>query len=216
MKRTIQTVLVCAALGGCAAGGMPSFSTLGNVSESGTPKTAAAAPAPAAAPAAAAAPAQSSSTLGSVWGNFSSAFSSGAQPVAQKPPPPAAALDANEALRLINEFRAAKALSPLSLDAHANMAAQTLARDMAQRDRMSASSLDLGKRLIAAGYSYTLAAENVSAGQASIEEAVESWKKRQDNSRNMLLPAAKHIGIAYEYKADTTHKTFWALVVAAP
>src|SRR5208282_4907883 len=98
-------------------------------------------------------------------------------------------------------------------DAHATVAAQTLAKDMAQRDRMSASSLDLGKRLLAAGYSYTLAAENVSAGQASIEETVEDWKKRPDNSRNMLLPTAKHIGIAYEYKAGTTHRTFWALVV---
>jgi uncharacterized protein YkwD len=214
MERTIHIVLVCAALGGCAAGGLPSFSSLGSVSEPDRPKAAAAAPA-APAPERAAEPAQNNSTLGSIWSNFSSAFSSGAQPVAQKISAPEA-LDANEALRLINDFRATKSLPPLSLDGHASAAAQTLAKEMAHRDRMSANSLDLGKRLLTAGYSYTLAAENVSAGQASIEDTIEGWKKRPDNSRNMLLPTAKHIGIAYEYKADTTHKTFWALIVAAP
>ncbi len=163
----------------------------------------------------------SGSGLGGIWKNFSSAFSSGAQPVSQKPGdmPFTQAFDGSAALRLINDYRAAKSLPPLSLDPQATAAAEVLAKDMAQHDRMShvgPGGQNVGQRLLAAGYSYGLAAENVGVGQASAEEAIEGWKKSPANSRNMLLPGAKHVGIAYEYKPDTQHKTFWALVVAAP
>jgi uncharacterized protein YkwD len=212
MERTIRIVLICAALGGCASsGGFPSFSSIGGASEPEKPAAAAAVEP-------ASAQSQSSSSLGGIWKNFSSAFNSGAQPVSKKPGDDfsAKALDPNEALRLINDYRASKHLAPLSLDPQATAAAESLAKEMAQHDRMLTNGQDLGKRLLAAGYSYGLAAENASVGHASITETVEGWKKSPANSRNMLLPKAKHAGIAYEYKADTTHKTFWALVVAAP
>ena len=49
-----------------------------------------------------------------------------------------------------------------------------------------------------------------------IEETVDGWKASPANSRNMLLANAKHIGIAYENRPDSQHKTFWVLVIAAP
>ncbi len=216
MAHAIRVVLICLALGGCASSGV--FSSLSGLGGGGDTAKPAAAPAPAPAPAEAS---SSGSSLGGIWKNFSSAFSSGAQPVSQKTGDNSfiKPLDANEALRLINDYRSAKGLPPLSLDPKAAAAAEVLAKDMAKHDRMShvgPGSQDVGKRLLAAGYSYGLAAENVGVGQASIEEAVEGWKKSPANSRNMLLSGAQHIGIAYEYKPDTQHKTFWALVVAAP
>jgi len=212
MERTIRMVLICVALGGCAStGSLPSFSSIGGASEPNKPAPPSAAAEPAAAQS------QNSSSLGGIWNNFSSAFSSGAQPVSQKSGGNTAKpLDANEALRLINDYRASKHLAPLSLDPQATAAAESLAKEMAKNDRMLTNGQDLGKRLLAAGYSYGLAAENARVGQASITDTVEGWKKSPANSRNMLLAKAKHLGIAYEYKADTTHKTFWALVVAAP
>jgi uncharacterized protein YkwD len=212
MGHTIRIMLVCAMLGGCASASMPSLSGLGGASEPEPPKLAKAA----SSPAPAAAPAESSSSLGGIWKNFSSTFSSGAQPVSQKPLP--AQADPNEALRLINDFRLTKGLPPLSIDPQVTAAAEALAKDMAKHDRMShigPDGQDVGKRLLAAGYLYRIAAENVAVGQASVEETVEGWKKSGPNSRNILLGGAKHIGIAYEYKPDTAHKTFWALVVAA-
>jgi uncharacterized protein YkwD len=212
MGHTIRIMLICAALGGCASAGMPSLSNLGSASEPEPQKPAKTA----SSSEQAAAPAESSSGLGGIWKNFSSTFSSGAQPVAQKPVP--AQTDPNEALRLINDFRAKKGLTPLSIDPQVAAAAEALAKDMAKHDRMShigPDGQDVGKRLLAAGYPYRIAAENVAVGQASVEETVEGWKKSAPNSRNILLPAAKHVGIAYEYKPDTAHKTFWALVVAA-
>jgi uncharacterized protein YkwD len=89
---------------------------------------------------------------------------------------------------------------------------------MAKHDHMShigPDGQDVGKRLIAAGYPYQIAAENVAVGQASLEETVEGWETNAPNSRNILLAGAKHAGIAYEYKPDTKYKTFWTLVVAA-
>ena len=75
---------------------------------------------------------------------------------------------------------------------------------MAKHDRMShigPNGQDVGKRLLASGYSFSIASENVGVGQATIEETVDGWKASPANSRNMLLANAKHIGIAYEKQA---------------
>jgi uncharacterized protein YkwD len=122
-------------------------------------------------------------------------------------------------LRLINDFRAKKNLTPLSIDPQVTAAAEALAKDMAMHDRMShigPDGQDVGKRLLAAGYPFRIAAENVAVGQASAGEAIEGWIKSAPNSRNIMLAGAKHAGIAYEYKTETKYKTFWVLVVAAP
>jgi uncharacterized protein YkwD len=214
MRRVVRIMLVCVALGGCASSG--SLSSLSNIGGPSEPEKAKDAASKEPAPVSTA----SSSSGGGIWSNFSSVFSSGAQPVSQKSDNTAApAIDPSEALRLINEYRAQKHLSPLSLDPQATAAATVLVKDMAKHDRMShigPDGQDVGKRLINAGYSYRIAAENVGVGQASLQETIESWKKSPPHSRNMLLPGAKHIGIAYEYKGDTKYKTFWTLVITAP
>jgi uncharacterized protein YkwD len=214
MVRSIRLMLVCAALGGCAsAGSFPSLPSIGGASEPEKPAKSATASAPPLAPA------EQGSSLGGIWSNFSSAFSSGAQPVSQMPASSKPALDENEALRLVNDYRAMKGLHPLSLDPRATAAAAELAEDMAKHDHMShfgPNGADVGKRLASTGYSYRLAAENVAVGQASLAEVIEGWKKSSPHSRNMLVADAKHIGIAYEYNPNTKYKTFWALVVAAP
>ena len=209
MWRTIRAVLICLALGGCATTSsmMPSLSSMSGGSE--PPK-----PAPAVQPAV---QGDSGSGLGGIWKNFSSTFSSGAQPASQRPF--TQGFDESAALRLINNYRSAKGLAPLSIDPQATAAAEVLAQDMAKHDRMShigPNGQDVGKRLLASGYSFSIASENVGVGQATIEDTVDGWKASPANSRNMLLANAKHIGIAYESRPDSQHKTFWVLVVAAP
>jgi uncharacterized protein YkwD len=212
MLRYVRFVPVCLALGGCASsGGIPAPATGFASSE---PAKLTSAPAQTARE-------EGGSGLGSVWSNFSSAFSSGAQPVSQKlaQSTSGTGLDQDEALRLINGYRAAKGLSPVSIDPQATQAAEVLARDMAAHDRMSHSGpggQDVGKRLLAAGYNFSVASENVGVGQTTIEETIDGWKASAGNRRNMLLASATHIGIAYESRPDSRHKTFWVLVVAAP
>jgi uncharacterized protein YkwD len=128
-------------------------------------------------------------------------------------------IDANEALRLLNDYRKAKGLGPLKLDSYLTTAAAALTTDMAKHDRMShlgPDDADLRKRLKAAGYNYMLAAENVGIGQKSLAELIATWKKDPSQSRTMLLPEAREMGIAYQYRPDTNSRTFWTLVVAAP
>jgi uncharacterized protein YkwD len=211
MGYCFRVMLLCAALAGCASSGsLSSLSNIGGASEPEKP----------AKPAAASETASSSqtSTLGGIWSNFSSAFNSGAQQVSQKADANPA-FDANEALRLVNDYRAKKNLRPLALDPYVMNAAIALAQDMAKHDHMShfgPNGADVGKRLTAAGYSFHVAAENVGVGQASLPEMIDGWKKSPPHSRNLLLADATHMGIAYEYKPDTKYKTFWTLVVAAP
>jgi uncharacterized protein YkwD len=210
MWRAIRFLALTVLLGGCAStAGLTSFSDGALNRDAPPPK-----PAPEQAQ-------SQSSGLGGIWANFSSTFSSGEPPApsAPKPVPEPPALDPNEALRLINEYRSTKGLGAVALDMSATGAAEALAKDMAQHDRMSHTGprgADMGKRLISAGYSYRVAAENVAVGQKTLAEVVEGWKKSAPHSRNMLLAEAKHMGIAYEYKPDTKYKTFWTLVVAAP
>ena len=212
MSRTVRSLLICLALGGCAtSGSMFSSSPSLSSSEAGKPKPAAAQ----------AAQDDSGSGLGGIWSNFSSTFSSGAQPASQKPSEIAfgRGLDPDDALRLINNYRATKGLGPVSIDPQATQAAEVLAKDMAAHDRMSHTGpggQDIGKRLLAAGYNFSVASENVGVGQATVEETINGWKASAGNSRNMLLANAKHIGIAYESRPNSQHKTFWVLVVAAP
>jgi uncharacterized protein YkwD len=215
--RRVCLLLLAGVLAGCASSGGLSSLSGGLVGQDAPPQKPVAA--------ASGEPAQpQSSGASSIWANFSSAFSSGeppkpveaAKPGAEQPP---AAVDPNEALRLINDYRSSLGLSALTLDKNATGAAGLLAKDMAKHDRMShigPNGANIGKRLLLAGYSYRVCAENVGVGQNSLAEVVEGWKKSPPHSRNMLLADAKHMGIAYEYKPDTKHKTFWTLVVAAP
>ena len=128
-------------------------------------------------------------------------------------------LDTSEALRLVNDYRASRGLQPLSLQSNLIVAASALSADMAKHDHESHSGpngANLAKRLTAARYNFSLAAENVGAGQKSVTELIEEWKRIPLASRNMLLPDAKQMGIAYQYRADATLKTYWTLVIASP
>jgi uncharacterized protein YkwD len=213
MPRIVRLVLICLALGGCATSGSMFSSSPGLSSgEPAKPRSAAASQTT---------QEDSGSGLGGIWSNFSSAFSSGVQPASQTPAGVASSggFDPDNALRLINSYRATKGLNPLSVDPQATEAAATLAKDMAAHDRMSHTgpgNQDVGKRLLAAGYNFSVASENVGVGQTTVEETINGWKASTGNSRNMLLASAKHIGIAYESRPNSQHKTFWVLVVAAP
>ncbi len=216
MGRVFRLMLLCAALGGCStmSGGVSSLTSIGGGGSSDMPPSKAA-PAPVSS-------ASQGSSGGGIWANFSSTFNSG-----EKTSPPSqntseeapASLDSNEALRLVNEYRASKGLPALSLDGHATAAAELLVKDMASHDHMSHAGpdgADLQKRLTMAGYRYRVAAENVGVGQRSFAQMIDGWKKSAPHSRNILLAEAKHMGVAYEYKPDTKYKTYWTLVVAGP
>ncbi len=156
---------------------------------------------------------------GGFWQNFSTIFGSDAPPPQPQTQPGRPTFDENDALRLINDYGGARGVSPLTLDAQATAAASALAEDMAKKDKMShygPDGADVGKRLTSAGYAYRICAENVGVGQPTLKEIVDGWKKSPPHSKNMLLPAVKHMGLALAYNPNTKFKTFWTLVLASP
>ena len=60
------------------------------------------------------------------------------------------------------------------------------------------------------GYS----AENLTAGRKTVAEAVESWKASPPHNRNLLMPQARHVGLA-RADADGSYRRYWALVLGS-
>ena len=127
-------------------------------------------------------------------------------------------LNPNEALRLINKYRSSKGLASLTIDAKLTETAKKHSTDLAKHDRISHYGSDGSNpwdRVERSGYKPQLAAENVGTGQLSIKEVMQGWKDSPGHNKNLLLPDAKHIGIALVYDPKSEYKTFWTLILGA-
>lgn len=122
------------------------------------------------------------------------------------------------ALDLINDLRRAKSLPPLAVSPELTRAAQTQAAHLARTGVLAhagpggSTPLD---RVRQAGYRPAMAAENIAGGQATIAEAMGSWRASENHLRNMLLPDATHMGIARVDDPRSPLRTYWALVLGA-
>lgn len=131
----------------------------------------------------------------------------------------APALNAAKARDAINAYRKSNGLKPLALSPQLNKAALVHAEDLAKRDLLDHDGSDgstAGDRVKRTGYRSALTAENIAAGQKSLDEVLRGWKKSPAHNRNLLLADAKDMGIAVAYAPNSRYKAFWALVLAAP
>ena len=112
-------------------------------------------------------------------------------------------------------------LMSLKIDLKLNNAAQRHADDMAQRDyfaHVSPKGGTVGQRASQAGYRWRLVLENLAAGQATPEEAVEGWKGSPDTARRCsILMSAHSASVTPIYRATmvaskptTTGRCRWA------
>ena len=127
-------------------------------------------------------------------------------------------LDPREALQLINGYRKSKGLGALSFNSLLTKTAKLHSRDLAKHDRISHYGSDGSNpwdRVERSGYKPQLAAENVGTGQLTIAEVMKGWKESPGHNKNLLLPDAKHVGIALVYDPKTEYKTFWTLILGA-
>lgn len=127
-------------------------------------------------------------------------------------------LNAEQALAKINKYRSGKGLKPLKLNAQLTSAAKAHARDLAKWDRISHFGSDGSNpwdRVKRAGYSASVAAENVGTGQITFDEVLRGWKESPGHNKNLLLADARHAGLALVQDPRTEFKSFWTLVLGA-
>lgn len=117
-------------------------------------------------------------------------------------------------LVLLNRYRQAKGLRPLSIDKRLQRAARWMSEDMAANNHLShhdSKDRDPFKRLADFGYNYnTDKAENVAAGQQTAAEVLHSWQSSRTHNRNMLDPHFTVIGIGFFYSKKSKYGWYWA------
>lgn len=120
------------------------------------------------------------------------------------------------ALPMVNDLRRAKGLSPLAINGAASSAAAYQAGRMVKAQKMA--------HLIGLTDSFLIrmkdgsvplpAAENVAAGQDSVERVVKAWIGSKHHLENMLGPY-NGLGVAVAYDAASRNRPYWAMVLCA-
>jgi uncharacterized protein YkwD len=149
---------------------------------------------------------------------------------------PAAAYDCGlpgfqaELLQRVNSLRASGAVcgargsfapaAALAWNDVLTQAALGHAADMAAHDHFSHTSLDgstLAQRVSRAGYAWSLVAENIAAGQPSVQSVMASWIASDGHCANLMNPGLHDIGLAcVPGSAGARYGTYWTMNLAAP
>jgi len=114
----------------------------------------------------------------------------------------------NEVVNLINQERQDRGLNALVQNTSLRSAARRHSEDMACNDFFSHTGSDgstLSSRILAAGYSFSWAAENIAASSSSSfspRSVVNMWMASPGHRKNMLSENAVHIGIGFSYVGD--------------
>ncbi|WP_431088373.1 CAP domain-containing protein [Paenibacillus sp. 8b26] len=107
---------------------------------------------------------------------------------------------AAEVVKLVNNERSQKGLSPLASNAKLTEVALAKAKDMSTNNYFSHTSptygspFDMMKKF---GVSYTYAGENIAMGQQTPQEVMKAWMNSQGHRENILKAEYTQIGVAY-------------------
>lgn len=138
---------------------------------------------------------------------------------------PTPAPTATEALRrtalaITNRARHAAVAPPLRLEPLLSQVAQRHAEEMALGayfDHVDNAGRGVGERLLAAGYNYRWAGENISAGKADVTDVCDWWLSSDSHRANMLKPEFSAMGLGYFFIAQDARNFhhYWVQVLAA-
>jgi len=121
-----------------------------------------------------------------------------------------------EAVGLINKFRASNGLPPVMVDPSLVEAARYQAVAMASANVLSHEiGGDFTRRMNSAGFYYANAAENVGAGHTSVEDAINAWIRSPHHHENMLMKDATRIGMVVADAPNSRYRNYWALDLAS-
>lgn len=117
---------------------------------------------------------------------------------------------------LTSAYRKRKGQGPVTPNAKLQRLAERHALVMAKTGQVK-HAIGFGdsfvRRLHASGYFAQEAAENISGGFDTIEEAMVGWQESPGHRKNMLKPAVTEIGLGVSNNPTTRLKTFWVMVL---
>lgn len=133
---------------------------------------------------------------------------------------PLASSPAQEAIYLTNLEREKAGLPPLKENPLLAQAAQAHADTMAAKDFFDHNDPGTGTspadRISAAGYHWSVVAENIGSGATSPAEVVQGWMESSAHRANILNPRVREIGVGYAFDAadtfpqpDAPYRHYW-------
>lgn len=111
------------------------------------------------------------------------------------------------------------AAAALTHAAKISTAALNHSKDMANKNFFShtgSNGSTVGKRVTAAGFSWSYVAENIAAGYTKPADVVAGWLASPGHCVNIMTKKATRIGVGYAYNANSTYKHYWTMDVAKP
>jgi uncharacterized protein YkwD len=129
----------------------------------------------------------------------------------------------SQVLALINQARADQGVAPLTSQNQLAQAALVHSTDMACQDYVDHIGSDGSRyydRILAQGYSYAAASENIYVGDPAFggtpEGAFEWWMNSDIHRRTILNPKYTQAGVAYVYRAGSTYGGYYTVEFAVP
>jgi uncharacterized protein YkwD/uncharacterized protein YraI len=115
-------------------------------------------------------------------------------------------------LSLINSYRAASGLKPLSVSTSLSSAAAFHSIDMAENgylDHTMPDGTTVQQNLANFGYSAGTSGENIAAGTDTADAAMQTWQNSAEHNANMLDGDYSAIGIGRAYNPDSAYGWYW-------
>jgi len=112
---------------------------------------------------------------------------------------PNARLDSQQAIGLINAYRATRNVPPLTTDSGLNATAQALASQYAQTGTAPTKPQALVQMKLSAGY-------------ATFAETFSGWRNNAADAVGLAAPASK-AGVAVVYNPASSYGVYWVLVL---
>jgi len=125
---------------------------------------------------------------------------------------------ADQVIEQVNAIRQDNGLGSLVKNDLLTAACEAYAQRMADLGFFSHTDAETGSlpwdRATQAGYEYLLIAENLAAGQASVDQIVNGWMGSPSHRMNILLPGVSETGVAV-YNGGPLG-AYWVQMFAAP
>jgi uncharacterized protein YkwD/uncharacterized protein YraI len=118
-------------------------------------------------------------------------------------------------LALINDYRAASGMRPLSVSSSLSSAAAYHSIDMAANGYLAHTLLDgttVEQNMANFGYQGGTHGENIAAGTETAAEAMQTWQGSAEHNANMLNESFGAIGIGRAYDQGSQYAWYWTTI----